>query len=233
MSASGTRCSTPFGITEVGTRRRPVDHDHGHEVLNAFRHHRGGHPCRRRLVLMRELCAQRLSASPKWALGVLAGMPLPLITCSTPFGITELGTRKLAFEIVARRQSAQRLSASLRWALVQACSQRSSGRRCSTPFGITEVVTPSRPANETSAVACSTPFGITEVGTHDLVVGTDAASSVLNAFRHHRIGHTLPTLAVIVLEGAQRLSASPKWAPAAADQIPTVAPAVLNAFRHH
>src|SRR5208337_2157053 len=39
----GFACSTPFGITEVGigvTCSCPVD---GIVVLNAFRHHRGGH----------------------------------------------------------------------------------------------------------------------------------------------------------------------------------------------
>jgi len=37
-----SRCSTPFGITEVGIGAQPAV-DQQNTVLNAFRHHRGGH----------------------------------------------------------------------------------------------------------------------------------------------------------------------------------------------
>ncbi len=40
--ADGT-CSTPFGITEVGIARASNGATEGRAVLNAFRHHRGGH----------------------------------------------------------------------------------------------------------------------------------------------------------------------------------------------
>ena len=58
-------CSTPFGITEVGIAATSVVAIRS-RVLNAFRHHRGGHaigatsPC----FFVR---AQRLSASQRWA----------------------------------------------------------------------------------------------------------------------------------------------------------------------
>jgi len=38
----GLMCSTPFGITEVGIHHLWPD-PFGLTVLNAFRHHRGGH----------------------------------------------------------------------------------------------------------------------------------------------------------------------------------------------
>ena len=49
--AAALACSTPFGITEVGTRRRPRSSQRL-DVLNAFRHHRG-----------RQLAAARATAS--------------------------------------------------------------------------------------------------------------------------------------------------------------------------
>ncbi len=84
-------CSTPFGITEVGipvearvslqsqsaqrlsaSQRWAFDDPKRFKqsvpVLNAFRHHRGGHPARQH-----------------WRAGVEL--------CSTPFGITEVGIR--------------------------------------------------------------------------------------------------------------------------------------------
>ena len=42
----GGRCSTPFGITEVLTRRRGICTPRASVVLNAFRHHRGSHRSR-------------------------------------------------------------------------------------------------------------------------------------------------------------------------------------------
>ena len=84
-------------------------------VLNAFRHHRGRH---------------------EQALAEIAAIH----ECSTPFGITEVGTPD---------------QTGLFW----------PGGTCSTPFGITEVGTAERGEAMTAKEACSTPFGITEVGT--------------------------------------------------------------------
>ena len=109
-------------------------------MLNAFRHHRGGHP---------------LAAATERT-GKL---------CSTPFGITEVGIRR-----VERRLRAI--------------------AKCSTPFGITEVGIKDARAKDAAlrvlnafrhhrgghigppsmsgwACRCSTPFGITEVGIKD------------------------------------------------------------------
>ncbi len=60
------RCSTPFGITEVGMSHQGVGRAADVGVLNAFRHHRGGH-------------------------SVIQLTYLALTGCSTPFGITEVG----------------------------------------------------------------------------------------------------------------------------------------------
>ena len=92
------KCSTPFGITEVGTRihlHRNVISTH---VLNAFRHHRGRHSRRGRCETLRG-------------------------ACSTPFGITEVGTRP-GRRGPSSHRCAQRLSASQRSAPI---SSRSRG----------------------------------------------------------------------------------------------------------
>ena len=132
-------------------------------------------------------CAQRLSASLRWARDAIGSCASTVIGCSTPFGITEAGTRARRC-ITSPVPGAQRLSASLRWAPVAAAldsavhgAQRLSaslrgasadGIRprsldvCSTPFGITEVGT--LPASAQPGIGdrmCSTPFGITEAGT--------------------------------------------------------------------
>ena len=178
-------CSTPFGITEVGTSRSgsqgfPGDgaqrlsasqrsarahlgpHVSAFPVLNAFRHHRGRH--RRPSVGQAGWpSAQRLSASQRSA---HAGWP----SSSSPTA------------------SAQRLSASQRSAPLLAEESRRA-RECSTPFGITEVGTQSNGRSDLRGRDvlnafrhhrgrhvevggclpfhdwCSTPFGITEVGT--------------------------------------------------------------------
>ena len=80
-------CSTPFGITEVGT----VEKSPGRDTLSS---------------------AQRLSASQRSALARTVkrdGEPL----CSTPFGITEVGTTVVGYSLKNWR-CAQRLSASQR-----------------------------------------------------------------------------------------------------------------------
>ena len=110
---SGT-CSTPFGITEVGTHSFPSS-PASRGVLNAFRHHRGRHTVYRKRIPLR-VCAQRLSASQRSARYPRSTSPRHQAACSTPFGITEVGT----------------------------CSPSSAVAgtiTCSTPFGITEVGT--------------------------------------------------------------------------------------------
>ena len=86
-------------------------------VLNAFRHHRGGHDA----AAERRLVAQVQCSTPFGIteVGIPSQPPDSCIdssaVCSTPFGITEVGMP----------------------AGVDAATGRDS--RCSTPFGITEV----------------------------------------------------------------------------------------------
>src|SRR5208337_4945918 len=107
-------CSTPFGITEVGIPVTGIDPPGAPSVLNAFRHHRGGHPeCREGQNPPGG--AQRLSASQRWASGLSCREPFSDSMCSTPFGITEVGITfsRCVLSVVV---CAQRLSASQRWA---------------------------------------------------------------------------------------------------------------------
>ena len=69
--------------------------------------------------------AQRLSASQRSALGVVVRDGFALALCSTPFGITDVGTRPQELR-VARGQGAQRLSASQRSALARVSHDRQS-----------------------------------------------------------------------------------------------------------
>ena len=115
-------CSTPFGITEVGirwSRRRAADLSRYAMVLNAFRHHRGGHrPARMR---------RRSGSDTPCVLNAFrhhrgghqrsrSCEPVALAVCSTPFGITEVGIADRHQVVRDRRRRAQRLSASQRWA---------------------------------------------------------------------------------------------------------------------
>ena len=182
------RCSTPFGITEVGTTPVP----------SAF-----AGPKR----------AQRLSASQRSARPPLrfddgdnvCSTPFGITEvgtcrpecrgsrvnlCSTPFGITEVGTGGSRGN-VRPASSAQRLSASQRSALLV------------------------RLLSLDRQDLCSTPFGITEVGTDGSIVLRRAVLEVLNAFRHHRGRHSDWMLDTSRLQiRAQRLSASQRSAPA-------------------
>ncbi len=108
------RCSTPFGIYEVGT-----------DLSNIQPTAATG--------------AQRLSASMRLAPGTQATGTSASLGCSTPFGIYEVGTSNPLSPMIDSR-GAQRLSASMRlartadefWQCLVACS---------TPFGIYEVGT--------------------------------------------------------------------------------------------
>ena len=226
-------CSTPFGITEVGTVRCLADafevcvlnafrhhrgrHDgnqprglggarvlnafrhhrgrhHREEqkddrnqyVLNAFRHHRGRHRERSARFAVARNCAQRLSASQRSALGRSHGVGDGQGLCSTPFGITEVGTRS---RTMACRQpgSAQRLSA----------SQRSAQGNLLRPQRGIRVLNAFR---------------------HHRGRHTDPQRKaiykvfVLNAFRHHRGRHVVPSSDTACVVSAQRLSASQRSA---------------------
>jgi len=86
------------------------------------------------------------------------------VTCSTPFGITEVGIARDRANR-AGRSGAQRLSASQRWASYEGLLGFQTSGLCSTPFGITEVgIRRGFLRRLDSVLLCSTPFGITEVG---------------------------------------------------------------------
>ncbi len=246
------KCSTPFGITEVGTPassrvswsgcgaqrlsasqrwaliRRSCRPCQG-AVLNAFRHHRGGH------------------------IRALAGKLPCRGRCSTPFGITEVGTRSRG----RWRRSQPVLNA----------FRHHRGGHCA--FGVQEEWSVSvlnafrhhrgghnsRLLRSISPRVCSTPFGITEVGTALMALAFFALTSaqrlsasqrwarperrqradlarVLNAFRHHRGGHTR--------SGTRSPFGSPCSTPFGITEVGTGWPRashdrgiVLNAFRHH
>ncbi len=175
-------------------------------------------------------CAQRLSASQTWSRRPRVQDPVRSLSCSTPFGVTDLVT-------VTRSRAG------------------TASRTCSTPFGVTDLVTVRgtsgmvplavlnafrrhrlghvRPAPApSSAGVCSTPFGVTDLVTWWRTPTRGGArgaqrlsasqtwsrppwrrlprgSSVLNAFRRHRLGHR----------------SAGKWSYAGG--------AVLNAFRRH
>ncbi len=86
------------------------------KVLNALRHHRGRHNANEAMRMLED-------------------------ECSTPCGITEVGTSRSPLYV-------------------------SQPTWCSTPCGITEVGTASSLTPEPPSQLCSTPCGITEVGTN-------------------------------------------------------------------
>jgi len=81
---------------------------------------------------------------------------------------------------------------------------------CSTPSGIMESVTNAHPPRMLICGLCSTPSGIMESVTGVRAVTVDDVASVLNAFRHHGIGHLRCAWLRAFVQGG-----------------------VLNAFRHH
>ena len=174
-------CSTPFGITRGACPVRPTRGGTG-SVLNAFRHHRGGH------------LTNGGALSVSWP-------------CSTPFGITEGGIWSPRIS-GTRANCAQRLSASQRGAyerVIYGCDRQNM---CSTPFGITEGGM--RATKDSRARSkCAQRLSASQRGASGTRGMKPRVHPVLNAFRHHRGGHS-------------RRAARP------GDRS-----RVLNAFRHH
>jgi len=79
---------------------------------------------------------------------------------------------------------------------------------CSTPSGIMESVTHGVPVEGVHRNRCSTPSGIMESVTSS-PVALSRIHIVLNAFRHHGIGHYRPWFLSQALNSAQRLP--PSW----------------------
>jgi len=154
--------------------------------------------------------AQRLSASRSFAdwqrLPPLAGIPV----CSTPFGITEFRGTQRYLEIIR-------------------------GRECSTPFGITEFrgwlrnaaiqgwqsaqrLSASRSFAARRHQGILRPLRVLNAFRHHgvsrfyIAVLQGAGSGVLNAFRHHGVSRGWKTSSKIRGSGAERLSASRRFA---------------------
>ena len=179
------------------------------DVLNAFRHHRGGH-AEDDSHGGAGICAQRLSASQRWA-----------------YHHGRVNQRGLT--------RAQRLSASQRWAYRDRRCQAAQPGKCSTPFGIIEVGIGFQFKFTRGVVAtkCSTPFGITEVGISVVSVASDRDIVCSTPFGITEVGMRFARGAWSCCLSAQRLSASQRWACRGALGVPGWASRVLNAFRHH
>ena len=183
-------CSTPFGITEVGKVAAPSETGQG-QVLNAFRHHRGGHtwsipPAARRTS------AQRLSASQRWARRLIAPTRFSH-QCSTPFGITEGRNARNAPPIRPFRPCAQRLSASQREASSIGAPLESPTERVLNAFRHHR----GRHLGMRRRM-CARQHGVLNAFRHHRGRNVSAWAAperprpVLNAFRHHR-GSTSPS----------------------------------------
>jgi len=94
------KCSTPFGITEVGALGVPRL-DARLDVLNAFRHHRGGRPADEAAALTWGECSTPFGITE---VGASAALRRPDVAagCSTPFGITEVGAAARGWAVAAR-----------------------------------------------------------------------------------------------------------------------------------
>ncbi len=175
-------CSTPCGITEVGTHRNHPDHDRRIEpVLNALRHHRGRHGV-----------STRGSPARRTVLNALRH---------------HRGRHTSTRPSRSEPRCAQRLAASQRSAQ-RAGSAWISRAMCSTPCGITEVGTP-RKLGRRPPTACAQRLAASQRSARFCVQLVLLFVRVLNALRHHRGRH----LRQLVF----RLLCDP----------------VLNALRHH
>ena len=181
------KCSTPFGITEVGTAA-PAAPAVVSPVLNAFRHHRGRHIL---AVICLGVCILCSTPFGITEVGTRVGSePVGVgSVCSTPFGITEVGTRR--GRPIPRRARVLNAFRHHRGRHLVHCLWAHPDKMCSTPFGITEVGTP-RPGRSAGW-----------------------PPRVLNAFRHHRGRHKNGAAASAARSRAQRLSASQRSAPPA------------------
>src|SRR5208337_564003 len=131
-------------------------------VLNAFRHHRGGHGIMRRMTCVFDaLCSTPFGITE---VGIRRRIAFdPTVTrCSTPFGITEVGIWS-GLLWLAQPRSAQRLSASQRWASAAPVSANGP-RRSAQRLSASQRWAFADGSKLLGSIKCSTPFGITEVG---------------------------------------------------------------------
>jgi len=209
-----------------------IDHP---RVLNAFRHHRGGHsPVQGKLQLdigcSTPFGITEVGISHRGQKARTSG------ACSTPFGITEVGMGTIGAGTITT-DCAQRLSASQRWAsdythsnprypagVLNAFRHHRGGHNSLTHSKIERNTVLNAFRHHRGGHAgshrslkrwtqCSTPFGITEVGIRRTDRRAGGETWVLNAFRHHRGGHgQIHHEPGRSNQCAQRLSASQRWA---------------------
>jgi len=179
-------CSTPFGITEVGALRLVSDHGPHARCSTPFGITEvGARPARRGRCHLP--CAQRLSASQRWAHSPSLDPLSPAAQCSTPFGITEVGATAQAFRPFAGP-------------VLNAFRHHRGGR------GLWSG------ASRGWLCVCSTPFGITEVGALAWSTTSARMKRAQRLSASQRWAQRTEVLAAAKNECAQRLSASQRWA---------------------
>ncbi len=121
-SAAGFKCSTPFGIIGILTKRACLKNVKT-DVLNAFRHHWNSHVGEN----LKPYYEENGCSTPFGIIGILTTSPALrrgiMIVCSTPFGIIGILTSRFS-RSSDERSGAQRLSASLEFSHNQLSNRR-------------------------------------------------------------------------------------------------------------
>ncbi len=163
-SQNYAKCSTPFGITEVGTDSAQVNFPRNSTVLNAFRHHRGRHrfcsPVRREPG--RVLNAFRHHRGRHSRIREQSGQ---FATVLNAFRHHRGRHSSCIGSSRDQWHRAQRLSASQRSARLEAGPGPCPGLNVLNAFRHHRGRHRSRKTGTNFSRGCSTPFGITEVGT--------------------------------------------------------------------
>ena len=180
-------CSTPFGITEVGTVVRHVLFVAHQVVLNAFRHHRGRHPPVNSPGPVR-VDVLNAFRHHRGRHRVTPPSAKPF-ACAQRLSASQRSAPSRRATTFAGWPSAQRLSASQRSARSRPRSIRPR-REGAQRLSASQRSAPRRKHRTDMSSECSTPFGITEVGTPlARKRPVHQRRGVLNAFRHHRGRH--------------------------------------------
>ena len=214
--------------------RRPATNRRSIAVLNAFRHHRGGHRHVHRRAHGTIEGAQRLSASQRWACATAVATSVTCVEVLNAFRHHRGGhTRADVGSGVCDRASAQRLSASQRWAYRRSARSAVASRGAQR-LSASQRWASSRPSGDVLDRQVLNAFRHHRGGHRRAIGSTRHAIDVLNAFRHHRGGHRRHAAATDRRTcGAQRLSASQRWASRPSRSCSSATSLVLNAFRHH
>ena len=225
-------CSTPCGITEVGTARQ-AGASGPHELCSTpcgITEVGTGRFCGR---VLRSVRAQRLAASQRSAPVDLSTDRSATASCSTPCGITRSAPRPLA-RTTRRARCAQRLAASQRLALHGSAAAPRS-RSCAQRLAASQrSALPTGHGRLSRSLECSTPCGITEVGTVDSdqhptpdeLCSTPCGITEVGTLSSGRRCFSATAC-------AQRLAASQRSAPRMNQDTANAMSRVLNALRHH